>query len=197
MTQKSYSWAYIQTKLLIWKNTCTPVLIAALSAIAKTWKLPSNDWIKKMWCIYRMEYSSSIKKNETIPFAAIWMDLEFCILSKSERERWIPYDNITYMWSLKHGTNGVWNKTYGEQNYDCQVEEGVGGRMGWEFGISRCKLLYTEWINNKDLMHSTGSYIFQFSIPWQTIMEKNMKKNVYIAEALCCRAEIDTTLPTN
>ena len=34
-----------------------------------------------------------------------------------------------------------------------------GGRMGWEFGISRCKLVYTEWINNKVLLYSTGSYI--------------------------------------
>ena len=34
-----------------------------------------------------------------------------------------------------------------------------GGRMDWEFGISRCKLLYIEWINNKDLLYSTGNYI--------------------------------------
>ena len=34
-----------------------------------------------------------------------------------------------------------------------------GGGMDWEFGISRCKLLYREWINNKVLLYSTGSYI--------------------------------------
>ena len=39
-----------------------------------------------------------------MPFAAIWMDLEIIILSKSERERQIPYD-ITYMWNLKYNTN--------------------------------------------------------------------------------------------
>ena len=40
----------------------------------------------------------------------------------------------------------------------------AGGRgMEWEFGISRCKLLYTEWINNKVLLHSTGNYI-QYSV---------------------------------
>ena len=33
------------------------------------------------------------------------------------------------------------------------------GRMDWEFGISRCKLLYTEWINDKVLLYSTGNYI--------------------------------------
>ena len=36
---------------------------------------------------------------------------------------------------------------------------GVGGRMEWEFGINRCKLLYIEWINNKVLLYSTGNYI--------------------------------------
>ena len=39
------------------------------------------------------------------------------------------------------------------------VAEGEEGGMGWEFGISRCKLLYTEWINNKVLLYSTGNYI--------------------------------------
>ena len=37
--------------------------------------------------------------------------------------------------------------------------EGVEGGMEWEFGISRCKLLYREWINNKGLLYSTGNYI--------------------------------------
>ena len=37
--------------------------------------------------------------------------------------------------------------------------EGVGGGMEWEVGISRCKRLYTEWINNKVLLYHTGNYI--------------------------------------
>ena len=37
--------------------------------------------------------------------------------------------------------------------------EGVGGGMDWEFGVSRCKLLYIEWVNNKVLLYSTGNYI--------------------------------------
>ena len=36
--------------------------------------------------------------------------------------------------------------------------ESGGGGMGWEFGISRCKLLYREWIDNKVLLYSTGNY---------------------------------------
>ena len=46
-----------------------------------------------------MEYYSAIKKNEIMPFAATWMDLEIIILSKSDREIQIPYD-ITDMWNL-------------------------------------------------------------------------------------------------
>ena len=37
--------------------------------------------------------------------------------------------------------------------------EGVGGGMEWEFGVSRCKLLYIEWINNKVLRYNTENYI--------------------------------------
>ena len=48
--------------------------------------------------------------------------------------------------------------------------------MEWEFGISRCKLVYTGWINNKVLLYSTGNHI-QYPM---IIMEKNMKKNIYI-----------------
>ena len=46
----------------------------------------------KMWYIFIMEYYSAIKKNKIMPFAATWMELETLILSKSERERQIPYD---------------------------------------------------------------------------------------------------------
>ena len=82
------------------------MFIAALFTIAKTWKQPkcplTEEWIKKMWCIYTIEYYSAIKKNEIMPFAATWMDLESIILSEVSQteKRQISYD-ITYMWNVK------------------------------------------------------------------------------------------------
>ena len=48
----------------------------------------TDDWIKKRWYIYTMEYYSAIKKNEIMPFAATWMEIETLILSKiSQKEK--------------------------------------------------------------------------------------------------------------
>ena len=46
-----------------------------------------DEWIKKMWYVCTMEYYSSIKKNEILPFAPMWMELEGIMLSKiSQRQ---------------------------------------------------------------------------------------------------------------
>ena len=71
------------------------MFIAALSTIAKVWKEPKcpsmDEWIKKMWYIYTMEYYSAIKKNEILPFATTWIELEGIMLSEisqSEKDKY-------------------------------------------------------------------------------------------------------------
>ena len=67
------------------------MLIAALFTIPKTWKQPecpsTEKWVKEMWYIYTMEYYSAIKKNEIMPFAVAWMDLESVILNEVRQRR--------------------------------------------------------------------------------------------------------------
>ena len=70
--------------------------IAALSTIAKVWKEPKcplmDEWTKKMWYIYTMEYYWAIKKNEILPFASMWMELECIMLSEisqSEKDKYM------------------------------------------------------------------------------------------------------------
>ena len=94
--------------------------------------------------------------------------------SKSERERQTPYD-ITYMWNLKQDTNEPINKT------DSQIRRTdlwlLRGEKYWEFGISKYKLLYREWINKKVLLCSTKNYM---QYPVINSKEKNMKQYIYV-----------------
>ena len=78
-----------------------------------------------------------------------------------------------------------------EQTSCCQGGGGGGG-MEWEFGISRCKLLYTGWINNKVLLHSTGNYI-QYPVINHNGKEYE-KEYICLIESLCYTAKINTTL---
>ena len=72
------------------KDTCTPLFIAALFTIAKIWKQPKclsrDEWIKKMWYIYTVGYYLAIKMNETMLFAATWMDTENIILIEGSQK---------------------------------------------------------------------------------------------------------------
>ena len=74
------------TGVLFLRGSCTPLFIAALSTVDKVWKEPKcpsmDEWIKKMWCIYTMEYYLAIKKNELLPFAIMWMEPEGIMLSE-------------------------------------------------------------------------------------------------------------------
>ena len=67
----------------------------ALFTIARTWKQPkcpsADEWIKKMQYIYTMEQQSAIKKNEVMPFAATWTNLEIIPLSEVNHKKKTKY----------------------------------------------------------------------------------------------------------
>jgi hypothetical protein len=68
------------------KDTWSTMFIAALFVILRNWKQPrcpsTEEWMKKMWYIYTMEYYSAIKNKDIVNFAGRWMELENTILSE-------------------------------------------------------------------------------------------------------------------
>ena len=68
----------------IQKNLCTPVFVAALFTLVKCRKQPKcpsvNEWIRKLWYIYTMEYYTAEKKKEFLPFTTAWIELETIML---------------------------------------------------------------------------------------------------------------------
>ena len=86
------------------KDTNSIMFIAVLFIIARNWKQPrwflTDEWIKKMWYIYTMEYFSAIKNKVIMSFASKWMELENIILSvviSSKGNAWYVF---TYKWIL-------------------------------------------------------------------------------------------------
>ena len=82
------------------KDTCTPVFTAALFTIVRTWKQPrcplTDEWVKKLWYIYTMEYYSALKRNvfESIPKK--WMNLQPIIQSEISQKEKSKYHTLTH-----------------------------------------------------------------------------------------------------
>ena len=91
-------------KTVIQKESCTTVFIAALFTIARTWKQPmclsTDEWIKKMWHIYAMEYYSAIKRNETELFVVRCMELESVIEIEISQKAKNKYRMLTHIYGI-------------------------------------------------------------------------------------------------
>ena len=85
-------------KIAMCKDMCASVLTAALFTTAKTWKQPKcpsrDEWMKKMWYMYTMEYYSAIRNDEIPPFVTTWMDLEGIMQSKISQKEKVKYRMI-------------------------------------------------------------------------------------------------------
>ena len=86
------------------RDTCTPMFIAALFIIARTWKqhrCPSADeWIRKLCYIYTMEYYSAIKKNTFESVLKRWMKLELIIESEVSQKETHQYSILTHIYGI-------------------------------------------------------------------------------------------------
>ena len=107
------------------QDTCIPLFTAALFTIARTWKqlrCPSTDeWIKKLWYIYTMEYYSAIKMNAFESVLMRWMNLEPIIqseVSQKEKDKYHILKNgieeFTYRAALEKKTYKIDLWTWGE-----------------------------------------------------------------------------------
>ena len=84
------------------KDTCIPLFIATLCTIARTWKQPrcplTDEWIKKLWYTYTMEYYSAIKRNAFETVLMRWMNLEPIIQSEVSQKEEDTYRILTHIY---------------------------------------------------------------------------------------------------
>ena len=86
------------------RDMCTPVFIAALFIIARTWKQPrcptADERIRKLWYIYTMEYYSAIKKNTFESVLMRWMKLEHITKSEVSQKEKHQYSILTHIYGI-------------------------------------------------------------------------------------------------
>ena len=80
------------------------MFIAALFTILRTWKQPTcpstDEWIKKMWPIYTMEYYSAMKRNKIELFVVRWVDLETVMQSEVSQKEKNKYHMLTHIYGI-------------------------------------------------------------------------------------------------
>ena len=91
-------------KTRIERDTCTTMFITALFIIARTWKQPrcpwADEWIRKLWYIYTMEYYSAVKKNTFESVLMKWMKLEPIIQSEVSQKEKHQYSILTHIYGI-------------------------------------------------------------------------------------------------
>ena len=83
------------------RDMCTPVFIIALFLISRTWKQPRcplvDEWIRKLWYVYIMEYYSTIKKNTFQSVLMRWMKLEPIIQNEDSQKEKHQWNKLTHI----------------------------------------------------------------------------------------------------
>ena len=152
MTQQYHFQAYMLRKPGM-KDTCIPLFTAALFKVARTWKQPrcpsTDEWIKKLWQIYTMEYYSAIKRNTIESVLMRWMNLEPVIQSEVSQKEKDKYRILTHIYRIqKNGTENLftgqqWRNRHRQQTYG-HGEKGeqseMYGKSNMETYTTICKL---------------------------------------------------------
>ena len=165
MTQQPHSQAYTPRKPKLKKDTCIPLFIAALFTIARTWKQPryplTDEWIKKLWYIYTMEYYSAIKRNAFGSFLMRWMNLEPIIQSEVCQKEKDKYCILMHIYGIqKKGTEEfIYRATMEKQTENRLMDMGRGQervrcmeRVTWKF-----TLRYVKQVANGNLLYVSGN----------------------------------------
>ena len=99
------------------RDTCIPLFIAAPFTIARPWKEPrcssTDEWIKKLWYIYTMEYCSAMKRNAFESVLMRWMNLEPMIQSEVSQKEKDKYHILTHM--ATHSSILAWEAPWTEE----------------------------------------------------------------------------------
>ena len=86
------------------KDTCIPMFIVSLFTMARTWKHPrcpsTDEWIKKLWYIFTMEYYSAIKRNAFTSVLMRWTNLEPIIQSEVSQKEKYKYGILTHIYGI-------------------------------------------------------------------------------------------------
>ena len=137
MTQQSHSQAYTLRKPKL-KKTHVPLFIAVLFTIARTWTQPrcpsTDEWLKKLWYMYTMEYYSAIKRN---PFESVlmrWMNLEPIIQSEVSQKEKDKYNILMHIYRIqKNGTEEfIFRAAMEKQTQRIDLWTQGEGRRGWD-----------------------------------------------------------------
>ena len=151
-------------------------------------KCPSTEeWIKKMWYIYTMEYYSAIKGENIWSFVEMWMDPGKILYSNMYIWNWEKW----YGWIYLQGR-------YRDADVDNQeVHQWVGG-MNWETGTDACTPPRVKQPAGENLLHSTGSSARCSVLAWVGWRPGGGPRRrgyiIYIPDSLHYTSEINTTL---
>ena len=120
------------------RDTCTPMFITALFTIARTWKQPrcpsADEWIRKLWYTYTMEYYSAIKTSALESVLMRWMKLEPIIQSEVSQKEQHQYSILMhiYMEFRKMVTMTLYVRQQKRHRCKEQTFELCGRRQGWD-----------------------------------------------------------------